>query len=125
MYPPRRPFKRFIKYWIYRFKHGFFPCDAWNLDHEFALWILPRLKYFKDHHCGYPGRFCFDAEGNDIRGEGDPGYEKFNKIIDEMIEGFEFKLQEWDIETFMDQARQEKINTAFELFGEYAQDLWD
>lgn len=33
---------------------GFYPFEIWNLDTEIVAFILPRLKYFREHHCGCP-----------------------------------------------------------------------
>jgi hypothetical protein len=116
MYPPFRPKRRWLQYWIYRFRHGFFPCDCWNLDHELALWILPRLKLFKKMTHGYPGVLHDGKDGTE---------EDWDKILGEMIEGFEFKAREWDIDIFSDKEAMRKMELAFRHLGHYGQHLWD
>lgn len=39
-------------------KHGEYvnPRECWNLDCTFAKFALPRLKYYKKHTLGYPGK---------------------------------------------------------------------
>jgi len=49
-------FRSIINNTYYRAKLGFNPADCWNLDHSFALYILPRLKYFKKTLDHYPGK---------------------------------------------------------------------
>jgi hypothetical protein len=113
MYPPRKPFKRCIQYWIYRLRHGFFPCDCWNLDHELAVWLVPRLKLFKINNHGYP----YELTGD-----------QWDALIDEMIVGFELKTQEWERrgdQFFLTPEEEVLVQRAFTLLGEYGQNLWD
>ena len=118
MYPPFRPKKRWLQYWIFRFKHGFFPCDCWNLDHELALWLLPRLKYFKKSTCAHP--FSLDD------GKTEATEEDWQAVLTEMIDGFELKIKEWEPEVTENyQESQKKITRAFTLLGQYGQSLWD
>ena len=53
---------------------GFYPFEIWNLDAEIVSFILPRLKYFREHHCSYP---C-DIES-----------EEWDSRIDKYIEAFQ------------------------------------
>lgn len=41
--------KRVISQTIWRIRHGFWECETWNIDHELARWIVPRLKEFPIH----------------------------------------------------------------------------
>ena len=36
--------------------------DCWNLDESIAKFIIPRLKYFKEHAIGYPDQTCSSME---------------------------------------------------------------
>jgi hypothetical protein len=116
MYPPRKPLKRCIQYWIFRIKYGFFPCDCWNLDHELAIWLLPRLRYFKNNTHGYVGLLHNGKQGTE---------EAWNKILDEMIEVFELKAREWDSYVFCRDEAMRKMKLAFCHLGHYGQALWD
>ena len=66
-------------------KHGEYvnPRECWNLDCTFADFALPRLKYYKKHTLGYPGR------------EGAETPEKWDKVLDEMIIAFQY-ITEYD-----------------------------
>ena len=118
MYPPFYPKRRWLQYWLYRIKNGFFPCDCWNLDHELAVWLVPRLKLFKINNHGYPYEFTS---------------EQWDAILDEMIEGFSLKIREWDTwidelgdkRYFLTDKEEEKVTRAFSLLGQYGQHLWD
>ena len=113
MYPPRRPLRRCIRYWIYWFKYGFFPCDCWNLDHELAVWLVPRLKLFRKNSNGCPA-FLHNGKPATM--------EDWDRILGEMIEGFELKIKEW---SEYDPVMSRKIELAFRHLGHYGQNLWD
>ena len=123
MYPPFRPKLRWLKYWIYRIRHGFFPSDCWNLDHEIAVWLVPRLKYFRATSCSYP-YMIEDKEATS---------EDWDRILDEMILGFELKIHEWDsrkdsdgtTKHWLNPDEEKLVTRAFSLLGEYGQHLWD
>ena len=124
MYPPFRPKKRWLQYWIYRIRHGFFPCDCWNLDHELAIWLVPRLKLFRANTHGYPYLLHDGSHGT---------WEDFDKILGEMIAGFEFKVHEWDKRTdpdgtvryWLSPEEEHLVEKAFNHLGHYGQHLWD
>ena len=67
--------KRFNKYARQLLKRGFDDSETWNLGTAMAEWLIPRLKRFKKLNTGYPGRFAKYKDG----------YEKWNKIIDEIL----------------------------------------
>lgn len=43
-------------------ERGFCDTELWNLDFTIACFILPRIKAFKKHGGGYPGRYKSSAE---------------------------------------------------------------
>jgi len=97
--------KRAIKYWLQKLFRGYSDKDTWNLDYTLAEWFVPRLKLFRKLHTGYP---CDITE------------EKWNTILDEMIEGFEsVAQQQWG-----DEATSKKQQRAFELLKEWHFHLW-
>lgn len=107
MRTPLRPVKRFIRHLWFRMRHGWWPAETWNLDHELAAWLVPRLRYFKQHTHGYPSDITAEA---------------WDGILDAMIDGFEAHLREWTDGTPEDQV---KAARAFELLGVWGEHLWD
>ena len=103
--------KRSVKFFFQRLFRGYSDDVTWNLDCAFASWLVPRLKLFKklrDPCCPY------SIEKDDWLTE-----EEWNAILDKMIEGFELlSADAFDTES------NDKIDTALDLFYEYARALW-
>lgn len=90
-------------------EQGWTDADTWSLDHSFAKYIAPRLKKFRELNNGYPGNLT---------------EEKWNKILDEMIEGFEFAADEnkyWDVDN---DENFKKLEKALDHFKTYFRALW-
>lgn len=68
---------RWLKWCKQRAFRGYADCDLWGMDYYLVEVILPMLKDFKKNLHGYPGW-----------GEASTS-EKWDSLIDEMIEGFE------------------------------------
>lgn len=104
------------KYKEQRMTRGFDDTELWNLDITFCKFIVPRLKVFKELNDGYPARF------NSI--------EEWNKILDEMIEGFELNSNKFDRDTSEtldsndENGNMAKAKKAIRLFQENFFDLW-
>ena len=90
-------------------KIGFRYEEIWNLDHTVAVYILPRLVYFRDNHCGYPYR-C-DSE------------QQYNEILDKIIDGFYLKVTKDSL--YWTDSEKELWETAKKLFAECFDTLWD
>lgn len=102
----RRKLRKFLYQKIQREK-GFNPEECWNLDYTIIDFVLPRLKYFAKHTIGYPA---------------DLTPEKWNKILEEIIEGFEiYTNKDWYKRNNDDDA---KIEKAFDNFHKWFQALW-
>ena len=65
-----------------RIERGFDNSELWSLDATIAKFILPRLKAFRECHCGYPGNLSD---------------EKWNEILDKMIIAFDIYLNDDDL----------------------------
>lgn len=65
-----------------RIERGFDNSELWSLDVTIAKFILPRLKAFRECHCGYPGNLTD---------------EKWNEILDKMIVAFDIYLNDDDL----------------------------
>lgn len=109
-----------IKKVVRRLRHGCWPDECWNLDVTFAKFILPRLKYFKDHNHGYPA---------------DLTEETWNHYLSEMIIAFKYIDNEgyYDCPEKADgtvdaEALQQQIDETqhgLELFAKYYMGLWN
>lgn len=66
--------KRQKKWKKQRKERGFDDTELWALDSSITKFILPRLKAFKESKASYPGHLT---------------EKKWDKILDNMIEGFE------------------------------------
>lgn len=102
-----------LYWWLQRRIRGYADCDLWSMDYHLALLILPRIRAYRDYKkkygAGYPANLT-DA--------------KWNKILDEIVEGFELYL---DCECGDDlwSENQAKIDNAFKLFGKWFAHFWD
>ena len=105
--------KRQKKYKEQRMTRGFDDTETWNLDITFCLFIVPRLKVFKELNDGYPARFS--------------SKEEWDKILDDMIEGFELNSNKFNWETSdsnEENGNRAKVKKAIRLFQENFYDLW-
>lgn len=96
-----------------REKNGFDGSECVNLDHTIVAFTLSRLKYFREHHTATPA--CFKSK------------EQFDKILDRMITGFQYKFDGTIFNVSVKESKviQHKINDAYKLFGKYGDCLWD
>ena len=82
-YNIRRPFiwlrdlPREIRWFIQRGKRGYADCDLWSFDNYLANMLPKALRQFKERLYAYPAT------------DGAETPEKWNSILDQMIEGFE------------------------------------
>lgn len=102
---------RNIKFLYQRLTRGFDDSETWDLDNTFRKWIVPRLKRLKEIQNGYPPQLT---------------EEKWDEIIDKIIEGFDVELNPLDKyinrEDYLEAER--KHNEAAELFSLYLRNLW-
>jgi hypothetical protein len=113
--------KRDIRFLYQRLTRGWDDSDTWSLDYPIAKFILPRLVRFKDLTMGHP---CSMTE------------EEWNAIIDEMIWGFKWIIEDnsshaFDVKGSFNQelfdkhyAQEDRANAAMETFGKYYRNLW-
>jgi len=126
---------RWLKYCWQRAFRGWADCDWWNLSDYLVVIILPMLKQLKENQHGYPGH-----------GEADTP-EKWDAILDKMVEGFEAGKRiaddEYLVETNADilyrrptrdevrswvrksKADQKIFNNGMKLFSKWFWALWD
>lgn len=113
----RKP-KREIRYAYQRITRGFSDRETWNVQHEFAKWVVPRLKRFKKVNNGTPYGLS---------------PKEWDEKLNEMIEGFSIVAsdQYWGSNeeddkkaAEIDKKNAEKIDRAVDLWAEYFHDLW-
>jgi len=92
-----------------RGKRGFADKDVWNFDYYLAGVILGGLKMLKKYQTGYPPKLSYQA---------------WDKILDEMIEGFEARLNCESYEEFLSNEVDKKLNRSLQLFAQYFGSLW-
>lgn len=99
-------------------EEGFVPAEFFSLDYSMALYIYSHLCYFRDNCLvGYPAGMTF---------------EKWENILDTMIEAFKLIIVKDDKETKLyDEAfkeyskrKQRKIRQGLRYFGKYFYCLW-
>jgi hypothetical protein len=81
--------KLFFKSKYQLLRYGFEFRDTWSLDYSCAKWLVPRLKHLRDNLHSTP----IKPDGK-MTETGPEAYtiEEWQKILDEMIFGFEFVL---------------------------------
>lgn len=116
--------KRPIQFFVQRRTRGWDDRDIWSLDYTFAKWVVPRLKRLKDEKHGVPCYFF--PKSKDVWD--DPDNKRFeaariryNKMLDEMIEGFELMANDADID---EPEVAEKVQRSLLLFKKHFHTLW-
>lgn len=87
---------------------GWDDSETWSMDYTFVEWIIPRLKRFKQLENGHPS---------------DLSWETWQRILDDMIEGFEFYLKEDELTNY-EKREDGKFKKAMFLFYTYLENLW-
>lgn len=95
---------RWEKFKEQRMSRGFDDSELWNLFETFAMFILPRLKVFRDKHFSTPANMS---------------NEEWNGILDGMITAFELITSEYSDD------EDERIDLGLKLFSKYFLNLWD
>ena len=93
-----------------RGKRGYADKDVWNFDYYLSKVILGGLKLLKETHSGYPTKLTD---------------EKWNAILDEMIEGFENRINVESYEEYLIKNGENKLNKSLQLFAKHFGSLWD
>ena len=110
---PEENDERAKKYKEQRMTRGFDDSETWNLDITISKFLVPRLKAFNECNNGFPSRLT---------------KKKWNKILEEMIEGFELyiKKDDWVFEQDLNERNEKyaKVNKALKHFSKYFYDLW-
>lgn len=110
---PEEQDERAMKFKEQRMTRGFDDSETWNLDMTIAKFLVPRLKAFKECENGHPAGMS---------------EKKWDKILDEMIEGFELHCtkDEWEFDMDINTRNEKKakVDKALKHFSKYFHDLW-
>lgn len=124
----RYKYKRWIKFKKQELAWGFSEIDTWAMDYSLSKQILPRLKKFKEIHCGIPSFLYPHYKDHYTDEEHKIASEKWKELIDKMIRAFELILMENDeylkYSTFNQKELQKEIDHGLRLFSKHFQNLW-
>lgn len=110
----KRKICRYILYWVQQRLWGFSDRDTFHLDTHLAQLIVPRLKRFKAK----------------VKDNGFPhnvgSQEKWNSILDEMIEGFDLIATSdyYNLPIRGQEYYHNKMTRSLQLFHDHYFDLW-
>lgn len=115
--------RRNKKYKKFKKKNGFTPDETWSLCTSIAVFVIPRLKYFRENTCGYPPPF--------------KTLKAWQKVLDKMIFSFENILKYNGFGDFPEEylvkyknnkdamfAYYKDLSNGFKLFGKHFAKLW-
>lgn len=102
---------------------GFCSYEFFSLDYSLALYIYPRLCYFKDHYAtiATPGCFCYERDGITERKNGN---QEWIKTIEKMILAFKLIIKKPDNWIENSKEISDNIEEGLKLFAEYYSCLW-
>jgi hypothetical protein len=101
-------------------KWGFSYVDTWNLEGELAVWLLPRIAYFRENSHGYPLKFAKYAEDGHTIINQEEAEQQWDEILKKICDGLHGYLEDYS-----DDENQKRWETAKKLLFEYYDDLWD
>lgn len=104
---------RFDAYKKQRLERGFDDSELWSLDCTIAEFIAPRLKAFKEAAAKIGDHPC-DVEE-----------QEWQKILGEMVEGFEIYPNRFDWVEEEAERNWKKVNKAMSHFHKYFFALWN
>lgn len=107
-----RLIKRSIKHKVQRHTRGFGDDSTWSLDYFYAKTFVKTITRFKElnDRC-YPSNL--------------DTYEEWEQILDEMIEGFQVVVSEFDNGVgFLTKEEQAKVDLAMFNFSRWWRALW-
>jgi hypothetical protein len=145
-----RPWRKYVVRPWQRATRGYDETAHWSIDYHFVKVMLPAIKDLRKHSHGYPTTMFEDDVDMSNTSDEDckKASDKWNSILDEMIEGFElikvfhdeFGVFDTDYKTYQDEmgedavkdiykkatiVSKEKHDRAFDLFKEHFYALWD
>lgn len=103
--------KRCEDYKNFKKENGFYPDECWSLYSSICMFIIPRLKYFREHTGGYPVTVS--------------SIEEWQNILDKMIWSFEESLKDdVDVDENIRELYNKDVEEGLNLFSKYFLDLW-
>jgi hypothetical protein len=103
--------------WKYqRATRGWSDDELFNLDHEIAKFILPRLKAYRANITGWPSGIHAETGGDDVLSR-----QAWERQLDTMIAAFEVGADPFAL---ADGEDVKKVNKGLASFAKYYQSLW-
>lgn len=103
-------------------KWGFSYDDMWDLDKAIAMFIVPRIAYFRTNNIGVPGIFIETAEDGHTPLNEEESIQKWNAILETICDGFHLYLEK-DHMGFTEEEKKLWFNAKKYLF-DYFEYLW-
>lgn len=122
----RRKLKKYKESWAFdernkENRQGFCEYEFFSLDYSLALYIYPRLCYFKEHYAKIATPACFCYDKNDKAIDGDVANKKWLETLDKIILAFRYIITEPD----EDYKKIDKvIKEGLKLFARHYCSLW-
>lgn len=112
--------------------------DCYNLDMTIAKFVLPRLRYFREHSEDYPGKLEPYVGWSEDHPTGTEPYDEWMEILDKMILAFQYVIEQfdWKLDEEFDFSKDPEKNKAEEkrrldviyeglhLFADWCLALW-
>lgn len=99
---------RAVRFWWQRRMRGWSDDELWSLDHTIAMFILPRLRRFRDYSNGHPGTLT---------------EQQWLKKLDDMI--YAFSRYEGSDGCCRDDAEPGRYRQGMAAFAMWFGQLWD
>lgn len=115
--------RRNKKYKQFKKENGFTPDETWSLYTSIAIFVLPRLKHFRENTVGYPMQFKTLNEWHEALDKMIFSFEnvlKYDDIFESPPEYLKIHKNKKDAYT----AYSNDLNIGFELFGKHFMNLW-
>lgn len=113
--------ERYMDSQRFKKKFGFHFEEIWNLDTEFAYFILVRLVHYRNVAMGIPCGFLSGRDQYGVPKEQRGDLERWKTVLDKMIRGFYLYLTK----SFPTKKEEKIINKGMKLFAEHWRELWD
>jgi hypothetical protein len=119
---------------LHRARYGWAAPDTWSFDYYLADVIIGGLKHLRDNKTGIPSQLMYGKKINkDEHGMAIEAYTieqaeaRWDKIMDEIIEGFESHKQLLDGHKTIEEDDQlkKKFDHGMKLFAKYYGSFWD
>lgn len=125
--------KRKTVWALHRARYGWAVPDTWSFDYYLADVIIGGLKHLKENKSGIPSNLLygkkmeFGDEGPKEKYTMEQAEKRWNKIIDQIVEGFEAhkEINDGYPSTADRKDLEKKFDKGMKLFAKYYGNFWD